>query len=255
MTAIAIGKLPNANVIISDAIVQLDTNHIGHKNARVEDKIYDIQSSEQYVTLCGEQLLMHALYVIDLWLLKRNKSIDLMNVLHFNQFLLTADKHREILQKNETNPIPFQEATTLYVVSSLQIKAYQISFLNGKYAVQSEVFLNDNELVINYKGNIKIVKPFITKLEEIFEKAKNEILKEHEYRKLNGKSIGKKPLNYDFENKFSALIIPHDTEEKTIRIYPDNDLTDFYLSQWPDWDFINSPKFKWSPDFDFPDKI
>lgn len=254
MTAIAIGKLPFGNLIVSDSIVQLSVSDVGHEKARVEDKIYDVQSSNQYVTLLGEGLLLQALSVFDTWLAKNNKTLDLFDEKHFNQFLLAADKHREIVGIKDPNPLPIQETSTLYVVSKEDIKEYKIELLNKKYVINSQSFLNCDELIINYKGNKKTIDSFVTNIDKAFEDAKSEIYKEHEYRKNEGFMIGKKPLNYDFQDKFSSVIIPLNTGNNVIRIYPDNDLTDFYLSWWPDWDYILSPQFKWSPDFNFPQK-
>lgn len=182
MTAIIVGRLPKANFIVVDAMVQLDLKVKSHKERRVQDKITDIEISEQFLVLAGEQIIADGATMLHNWSTIKNLKCDLFNKNAFDIVLEFALRYRRYYADILNFPIIEQPRTDVYVASRKGIKYYGVEFKDDRYIVNQEEELPENNIIINYKGNLKrIYNP--TSDVEIFEFSKQELEKEHEYKK------------------------------------------------------------------------
>ncbi|HCW06681.1 MAG TPA: hypothetical protein DGG95_04865, partial [Cytophagales bacterium] len=111
--------------------------------------------------------------------------------------------------------------------------------------VDSYLF-HDNQIIIDYKGNIKSL-PLPSENIDPIDFGIAELEKEHEFRKTHGYLSGKNPLRYDFNKRYSAVAISGELIKKR---YPFNELTELFLNYGPDWDYVKRPDFTFSPTSD-----
>lgn len=246
MTAIIVGRLPKANFIVADSMVQLDLKVNSHKECRVQDKITDIELSDQFLVLVGEQLVADGANMLHNWSTIKNIKYDLFQTSSFEIVLEFALRYRKYHVDIAKSPIIKQPQTDVYIASRQGIKYYGVEFKDEKYVINQEQEIPENYIIINYKGNLKRIPTPISEI-NIFEFSKQELEKEHEYRKFQGFKKGELPLGYDFDNRFSAAIIPNDSELPIQREYPYNYPTDIFLSWGPNWDYVTDPNFRYLP--------
>ena len=246
MTAIIVGRLPKANFIVADSMVQLDLKVKSHKECRVQDKITDIELSEQFLVLVGEQLVADGANILHYWSTIRKIKYDLFQTATFEIVLEFALRYRRYHIDVAKSPIINQPQTDVYVASRHGIKYYGVEFKNAKYIVNQEQDIPENYIIINYKGNLKRI-PTPTSDIDILGFSKEQLENEHQYRKLQGFKKGEFPLGYDFDNRFSSAIIPTDSALPIQREYPFTFPTDIFLAYRPCWDYVTAPNFRYSP--------
>lgn len=246
MTAIIAGRLNKANFIAVDAMVQLSLEVSSYKECRLQDKISDLDQSEQYLVLAGEQLIGDGANLLNYWSQIKKIKYDLFDDEQFKNVLELALRYRNYHVDIHSHPIIEQDMSDVYVVGRNRLKHYEVKFQNSRFEVLSVRDLPENFIEINYKGNIIQVAP--PKDETDIQKfCIDKLNEEHNRRKTTGYLIGQNPLRYDFEDRFSVAILPTDLSQPITRNYPFDFPTDVFLGDTPDWDYVTDVNFRFLP--------
>lgn len=242
MTAIAIGKTINGTFCVIDAMVQMKSSIKNYKDCRLQDKITELGSSAQFMLLCGEEIIANGAYFIESWCTMKKMKLDLFKKENFINLLISCDRYRQYsIEVQKAKLIP-QESSHVYIIDKRNIKEYIVKHDGKKYFIEKSHDFIDQQQILNYKGNISKI---LVDPHDVIASAIKAIKKEHDYRKKEGFKTGQKPLGYDFQDRFSAVLYHND--ELTERQYPFKELTEQYLSWGNDWEYVNAKNFKYSP--------
>jgi hypothetical protein len=243
MTAIALGKTINGTFGVIDAMVQVDTNIRNYRDCRLQDKITAIESSNQFLLLCGEEIIANGALFIESWSTMKKVKLDLFKEDNFKKLLISCDRYRQYSIDVQKQQLISQDATHVYIIDKINIREYTVKHDGKFYFIEKTYDFKDCEQILNYKGNISKIQ---VDPKDVVSSAILKIGNEHENRKRTGITTGKKPLQYEFMGRFSAVFF--ENAELTERKYPFNELTDQFLSYGNDWDYIESDNFKYSPE-------
>jgi hypothetical protein len=244
MTAIIVGRLPKANFIVVDSMVQMSLKVSGYKKCRLQDKISDLELSQQYLVLAGEEIIANSATYLNEWSKINGIKFDLFNATVFENVIEIATRLRQVHLKLSHKV--FDQKSDVYIASREGIKYYQVEYMAPIYTILKERLLSEGEVLINYKGTILSLSQPHSDV-DIVQYGIGELLKEHNYRKAQGYTIGKKPLGYDFENRFSSVVVPIDVAGSISRTYPWHEFTDMFLNTLINWDYVTSKAFKFTP--------
>lgn len=239
MTAIAIGSLLKANILVIDAMVQTTDKPKEPKDYKMDNKLVEMETSGQFLALCGEGLIADGAKMINDWCKMRKIKIDLFNSSHFTQILRSAERYRKFFVEIAQGKIIPQDSTIVYVLSRTRIKIYEVKYLNFLFFIDKEYDFKDNKFEINYCGNIRDVSLPADEIDPI-KYGKEQIINAH-----NSKPI----LKHDFDNRFSSVYLPKQIAEPVEVMDPYIEFTEIYLKYGNIWDYVNEPDFKWSPKF------
>lgn len=242
MTAIAIGKTKTGTFGVIDAMVQKQLTIKSFKDCRLQDKITELESSNQFMLLCGEEIIAMGASFIESWCRMNKLKLDLFKEVNFKSLLISCDRYRQYCIDVQSEKLIPQESNSVYILDNKNIRRYTVKHNDKKYFIVSTYDFKEGEKVIDYKGNISNIQ---FDEEEVIKSAILKIEEEHNYRKKEGYKEHKTPLKYDFEGRFSAVLFENDGLKE--RLYPYRAMTEQYLSWGNDWDYIESKKFKFSP--------
>lgn len=247
MTAIAIGRTLKSNFIVVDGMVQQTLNVKGYKECVLKDKITNFNLSKQFLVVLGEELISYGANFLNSWCEMKRIQVDLCKTEHFLELLICADRSRSYtIDIMHGTPVEM-DWSDVYIASSIGVKWYQIRHDGTAYKIAKEEYLEQNLVIINYRGEKSEILPPNVDF-NVRDFAIDALNKEHHWRKTEGKKKGRIPLDYDFEERFSSVEIPTDKSLEIVRDYPFIDLTDQFLSYAPPvWDYALAESFKYSP--------
>jgi hypothetical protein len=241
MTAIIAGRLPKANFLIADAIVQPHLDVKSYKECKLVDKITSMELTEQFLVLVGEGIIAQAADLLSNWSSTQKIKYDLFKKRSFENIMHLASRFR-LVHEAFGHQIIAQDKTDVYIAGRNEIKHYEVQFKDPSYIITNENYLKEGEVLMSYKGNLSLLAP-PADCQDIRQYGITELEKEHARRKtLN--SLIQKPLSYDFQGRFSSTILPVDYSFPVERQYPFEEITEVFLSFLPDWDLITNPSFK-----------
>lgn len=146
MTAIAIGKTFNGTFGVIDSMVQIKPKIENYRDCRLQDKITAIESSNQFLFICGEGIIAEGAKLIDAWCKIKNLYLDLFKVENFKQLLISCDRYRKFSQEVMFESLTQQSVTDFYVMDKRSIREYKVKLNRQIYCIDSyQDFLNDEK--------------------------------------------------------------------------------------------------------------
>lgn len=239
MTAFVIGKTTAGTFAVIDSMVQTG-NTISYRDCRLQDKITEIRSSNQYLLLCGEEIIARGAEFIDNWYRMNNAQLDLFNRDNFMKLLKTCNKYRRYTVEIH-NATLIDQNSTVYIIDAHKICCYEVFLDNNQYELNpsiNSVFQNNHQELI-YNGNRRSIE-LGNDINTIIESSKDALEREHDNRRIENTQ-----LNYDFEDRFSSILFHQGKLIK--RTYPFERLTEQFLCYGANWDFIEDVSFQYSP--------
>lgn len=243
MTALAIGKKNKITFAVIDAMVHGESNIKSYKDCRLVDKTTFISSSNQYILLCGEELIVHTALLLNDWCIYQNLELNLFNENNFFELLKCAEIYRIFCIEVQNFNLITQNVTDFYVINANNIKHYNITQVNGKYIINAQLVFPDNLCIMNFKGRTSEIKIDVDK--NVIANAIKILKNEQSTRTLINSEVKATPLQYSFEERVTGIKFIDGVEY----IYPNpyRTFTELLLSQKNCWDFVRRPDIKFNP--------
>lgn len=251
MTVVLVGKGANGNLLVSDAMVTMSDNSILQREYRLKDKISRLSGSNCYCTILGDENVLYGIQILDDWYFQNSKMIDFTDPKIMTEALIAAEKFITVFSKQGHEQATTNGAT-VYFVSQEKLFEYDIIRKNNTYSINDFRHFDDNEVKINYAGRIEKLNHFQYSLDQYFNKSCEIIENFHNDRKRQSQiDKQRRPLNYDFDNRFCGVIYPCSEEDKVKILLPYKNLSDIIASTASDpnltWDLIEDDAFTWTP--------
>jgi hypothetical protein len=251
MTAILVGKAPFGNVMITDAMVINKEETTSYRDCRLKNKITYIESAKTYCSVVGDENILYGIQALDYWATAHKKRINFTKKGIMLDALTCAEKYLPVWRERGDNLVQ-SAGGTVYFVNESDVFKYEVSRTNDHYTADDCAQFRDNEVIINYGGYIEDIL-FQLDGEDFFKKGKRRIEELHTSRKqLSIKTGERMHLEYDFANRFCAVMFPYDEEpESAITHLPFQNLSEAIAMNAKNcWSFIDDENFRWSPDFE-----
>jgi hypothetical protein len=244
MSIVLVGKTTLANILVTDAMVTMKDNSTSFRDCGLKDKISKLESANGYFAILGDENVKYGISVLDSWSYQKNIPIDFTNPKTIKNALVVTEKFI-IAFKKQGHKQPETDGAIVYFLVDDKIFEYNLIRTNDKYSIDSFRFFNNNEVVLNYAGNVEHIS-IGGSLNDYFENAKKKIKATHEKRKLLSQSNkGIACLKYDFDNRFCGVLMGSNI--KTQILLPYKYLSDIVAAQIDDWDLIEDKNFMWTP--------
>ena len=252
MTAILLGRAPQGNFIVSDAIVSHPSQGKTKIYLSLSDKISRLFSCNYYCSLVGDMKVLDGINCLDDWYFIKNKISDFSKVETMKNALIAAEKYRTlwIAEGSELQP---EDVATVYFVGQKRIFEYEIILKANKYQIERFRSFPEGEVVLNYGSDIETITNFNYPSKQVFVAAKKYIESFHKNAKRKAKrNPAINYLKYDFDNRFCGVVFTKDISKRPLLYSPFNKLSEAIASEANDlqvmWKLIDDKKFSWSPE-------
>src|ERR1700740_693673 len=156
MTPIAIGKTINGTFAVVDSMVQVELTIKDYKDCRLQDKITGIESSNQFLLLCGEEIIAKGASFIESWCKMKKLRLNLFKEENFKQLLLSCDRNRKYSIEVQKQSLIPQDATTVYIVDERNIREYNVKHNGKEYYIENYYNFLDNEKNLIIKEILRV---------------------------------------------------------------------------------------------------
>lgn len=256
MTAILVGRTPNGNLLVADAMVTHTNKEKSYKDFGLDDKIARLLSSKCYCSLVGDGQVLCGIKALDDWYDRQNITIDFSKTETMADALTVAAMYKKLWTKEGCCFFSVNSAS-VYFINQENVFMYRIFYVNKKYHIDDFRRFSKDQVILNYFlnyfGDIEILSGFVFPNNKLFNAAKKEIELFHIKRKSQA---AKDPLtvvlNYDFGGRFSGVVYPKNQKGREQRYSPYAKLSEVIASESTIprviWKLIEDEKFNWSPE-------
>lgn len=252
MTAILVGRTPNGNLLVTDAMVHHNNKAKSYNDFGLTDKIARLLSSKFYCSLVGDVKVRYGIEALDHWYDRQNIKIDFSKVETMNNALIVAEMYRKLWAKEGAYQT-LQDSASVYFINQEQVFSYRIFYVKKKYHIDSFRYFSKDEVILNYGGDIEPITNLSFPNRQLFIVAKRKIESFHKKRK---NQANKDPmtfvLDYDFGDRFCGVVYSKNPKEREQVYSPYNKLSEVIAaeSELPriTWKLIEDEKFSWSPE-------
>jgi len=242
MSVDLIAHLPQGKLLITDAMVSSVPNITSYRDCYLKDKIVKGITHHLYYSVVGDETVLLGIQYLDVWYSQTGQQLDIFHQADLVKALAVAEKITAVHKEKKTyNDKVFRDQTYLYQISSRSAVSYFVTNQNDQYAIQGRSEINLNDALINYGGVVQKINI------DLFKNLPNEqcinvaidYIKGHH---SNTKILGTHRLSYDFDNRFSGVLIP--TDGSDILTLPYRSIDEFIITlAGGGWDLLDNPPF------------
>ena len=248
MTVILLGRVPQGNFMVTDALVSDPSVKIRSFNdCQLGDKISTLSSAKSYYSLVGDATIVKGITDFDWWCMNKNISIDFARKDVMQNALETAETYIQMNEKLGSGS-PAMQYTNVYFIDRDRVYEYIVGYIRKKYIIDTFRIFSDMEVLLNYSGTIKKIFNFDYPNNQLFKKATEFIDSAHIANKQS-----KKPytLEYDFNDRFCGVVFSKNKMSKEKLYSPYKTLSEaigkemFPANEF--WKLVQDKEFEWSP--------
>lgn len=243
MTVIAVANMEHATALACDAIVPTAKAVRSARDCRLTDKITTVQVGSVYACFLGDEFVRFGLHEVLGWLTERDGIIDLASSQLMDDALHAATLVRQVTARAGHHRLLPPSGATIYGITRSSAFYWDISYDAGgqRYVKDSTVPVSvpEGSVVIDYGGERSSVGLGATS--NVAAEMIAIIEQEHQRRPRPRR------LPYDFEGRYSSVLLPKNVQERVQIGSPFRTLSDKIAGDQAFWDLIDRPSFSWSP--------
>jgi hypothetical protein len=243
MSAALIGNLPQGKVLVMDGMVASTAQITSHQDCKLKDKIYKGLTLPGYYSLVGDETILFGIQWLDNWCQQNGVEFDFTGLNSLERALEAAGKIRQVFKSTGAlkDDRLYPELSYVYMISAQTAINYNILRQHDKYHIQRRNHIRDNEIILNYGGDIHPVKTSIFQNVapvDCMDVAANFITQYH----AENVARSRPHLQYEFNNRFCGVLIRK--EGNDLVKLPFRSFDEYIITlSGGGWDMLDSPPF------------